>query len=46
MRRCLERSETRLGEFEEVILLLVGILDQEAYAFNIAAGSWDLCERA
>ena len=29
-------KETRLGEFEEVILLLVGILDQEAYAFHIA----------
>lgn len=29
-------KETRLGEFEEVILLLVGILDQQAYAFNIA----------
>lgn len=29
-------KETRLGEFEEVILLLVGILGQEAYAFNIA----------
>ena len=29
--------ETRLGEFEEVILLLVGILGEEAYAFNIAS---------
>lgn len=29
-------KETRLGEFEEVILLLVGILDQQAYAFRIA----------
>jgi len=28
--------ETRLGEFEEVILLLVGILAKEAYAYNIA----------
>ena len=28
--------ETQLGEFEEVILLLVGILDKEAYAFRIA----------
>jgi PadR family transcriptional regulator, regulatory protein PadR len=28
--------ETRLGEFEEVILLLVGILGKEAYAFKIA----------
>ena len=29
-------KETRLGEFEEVILLLVGILGEEAYAFRIA----------
>ena len=29
-------KETRLGEFEEVILLLVGILEKEAYAFKIA----------
>lgn len=29
-------KETRLGEFEEVILLLVGILGKEAYAFHIA----------
>jgi PadR family transcriptional regulator PadR len=28
--------ETQLGEFEEVILLLVGILGKEAYAFRIA----------
>jgi PadR family transcriptional regulator, regulatory protein PadR len=28
--------ETRLGEFEEVILLLTGILGQEAYAFKVA----------
>jgi len=28
--------ETRLGEFEEVILLLVGILGEEAYAFRVA----------
>jgi PadR family transcriptional regulator, regulatory protein PadR len=28
--------ETRLGEFEEVILLLVGILGKEAYAFKTA----------
>jgi PadR family transcriptional regulator PadR len=27
--------ETRLGEFEEVILLLVGILGEDAYAFKI-----------
>ncbi len=30
-------KETRLGEFEEVILILVGILGEEAYAFRIAA---------
>lgn len=29
--------ETRLGEFEEVLMLLVGILDHDAYAFRIAA---------
>lgn len=29
-------KETRLGEFEEVLLLLVGILDEDAYAFRIA----------
>ncbi|MEM1319165.1 MAG: PadR family transcriptional regulator [Bacteroidota bacterium] len=29
-------KETRLGEFEEIILLLVGILGEEAYAFKIA----------
>lgn len=29
-------KETRLGDFEEVILLLVGILDEGAYAFKIA----------
>ena len=30
-------KETRLGEFEEVLLLLVGILgEEEAYAFKIA----------
>ena len=30
-------KETRLGEFEEVIMLLVGILgDEKAYAFKIA----------
>ncbi|MBS1556131.1 MAG: helix-turn-helix transcriptional regulator [Bacteroidetes bacterium] len=28
--------ETRLGEFEEVILLFVGILGEGAYAFKIA----------
>ena len=29
-------KETRLGEFEEVLLLLTGILDEDAYAFKIA----------
>lgn len=29
-------KETRLGEFEEVLLLLVGILGDDAYAFRIA----------
>lgn len=29
-------KETKLGEFEEVVLLLVGILGDEAYAFKIA----------
>ncbi len=29
-------KETRLGEFEEVILLLVGILGESAYAFKIS----------
>lgn len=28
--------ETRLGEFEEIILLLTGILAEDAYAFRIA----------
>lgn len=28
--------ETRLGEFEEVMLLLVGILGENAYAFRLA----------
>lgn len=28
-------KETKLGEFEEVILLLVGILKDQAYAFRI-----------
>jgi len=27
--------ETQLGDFEEVILLLAGILAEEAYAFRI-----------
>lgn len=29
-------KETRLGDFEETILLLVGILGEQAYAFKIA----------
>ena len=29
-------TDTRLGHFEEVLLLLVGILGEEAYSFNIA----------
>jgi DNA-binding PadR family transcriptional regulator len=29
-------KETRLGDFEEVVLLLVGILGEEAYAYKIA----------
>ncbi|MEK6478804.1 helix-turn-helix transcriptional regulator [Catalinimonas sp. 4WD22] len=29
-------KETRLGDFEEVVLLLVGILGEEAYALNIS----------
>ena len=29
-------KETRLGDFEEVILLLAGILEEDAYAFKIA----------
>ncbi len=29
-------KETKLGDFEETLLLIVGILDEEAYAFNIA----------
>ena len=29
-------KETRLGEFEEVLLLLVGILGENAYSYKIA----------
>ncbi len=29
-------KETRLGDFEETILLIVGILGEEAYAFKIS----------
>lgn len=30
-------KETKFGDFEETLLLIVGILDEEAYAFKIAA---------
>lgn len=30
-------KETGVGEFEEVVLLLVGILGEDAYAFRVAA---------
>jgi len=30
-------KETRIGDLEEVLLLLVGILSEEAYAYRIAA---------
>lgn len=39
-------KETRLGEFEEVILLLVGILSEEAYAFKLAEEFEDQTGRA
>ena len=39
-------KETRLGEFEEVILLLVGILKEEAYAFRIAAAFKEETDRS
>lgn len=39
-------KETRLGEFEEVILLLVGILGEEAYSFRIAEEFRDQTGRA
>ena len=29
-------KETKLGEFEEVILLLIGILGEHAYAYKVA----------
>ena len=38
--------ETKLGDFEEVILLLVGILDKEAYAFKIAEEFENQTERS
>lgn len=39
-------KETRLGEFEEVILLLVGILGKEAYAYKLAEEFESQTERA
>ncbi len=39
-------KETKLGDFEEVILLLVGILGEEAYAFRIAEEFETQTERA
>ncbi len=39
-------KETKLGDFEETILLLVGILDKEAYAFKIAEEFEDQTQRA
>ena len=39
-------KETRLGEFEEVILLLVGILGKEAYSFKVAEEFESQTERA
>jgi PadR family transcriptional regulator, regulatory protein PadR len=39
-------KETRLGEFEEVILLLVGILGEEAYSFKVAEEFESQTERA
>ena len=39
-------KETRLGEFEEVLLLLVGILGEDAYAFKIAEEFENQTQRA
>src|SRR5687768_6826156 len=39
-------KETGLGDFEEVILLLVGILGKEAYAFKLAEEFEAQTERA
>ncbi len=39
-------KETRLGDFEETILLFVGILDKDAYAFKIAEEFKTQTERA
>jgi DNA-binding PadR family transcriptional regulator len=39
-------KETRLGEFEEVILLLVGILGEDAYSFRIAEEFEDQTKRS
>ena len=39
-------KETRLGEFEEVILLLVGILGEQAYAFKVVEEFEEQTKRA
>lgn len=39
-------KETKLGDFEETLLLIVGILDKEAYAFKIAEEFKDQLERS
>ncbi|MDH5398571.1 MAG: PadR family transcriptional regulator [Cyclobacteriaceae bacterium] len=39
-------KETRLGDFEEVILLLTGILGESAYAFKLAEEFEDQTGRA
>lgn len=39
-------KETKLGDFEETILLIVGILGNEAYAFQISEEFEDQTKRA
>lgn len=39
-------KESKLGDFEETILLIVGILNTEAYAFKIAEEFEDQTKRA
>ncbi len=39
-------KESRLGDFEETLLLIVGILAQEAYAFRIAEEFEEQTKRA
>ncbi|RNC84436.1 MAG: PadR family transcriptional regulator [Balneola sp.] len=39
-------KETKLGDFEETLLLIVGILDKEAYAFKIAEEFEDQLKRS